>query len=123
MTVIFPRWLLHYPWSQLGSEDWKVKIRPLQCGHAWISRRLLRQYGLSPISELASSSKINFRHEYGCNSTRTLSDSLAKKTDPFPTPRVPFFFLPFLSTSETGHVWILSALAFVEVEATLSAGS
>ena len=50
-----------------------------------------------------------------------LSDSLAKKTAPFPTPKVPFFFLLFLSTSETGHVCMSSALAFVDL--TKSSGS
>jgi hypothetical protein len=51
----------------------------------------------------------------------TLSESLAKKTAPLPTPRVPFFFLPFLSISQTDQVLISSAVALVE--ATRSAGS
>jgi hypothetical protein len=42
----------------------------------------------------------------------TLSASLAKKTAPLPTPRVPFFFLPFLSNCETDQVSIGSFLAF-----------
>lgn len=56
---------------------------------------------------------------------RTLSDSLAKKTEPFPTPSVPFFFLPFLSTSDTAHVCMLSfgTLVVVCEAATRSAGS
>jgi hypothetical protein len=52
---------------------------------------------------------------------RTLSDSLAKNTAPLPTPSVPFFFLPFLSISETDQVLISSDL--ILVEATLVAGS
>lgn len=54
---------------------------------------------------------------------RTLSDSLAKYTAPLPMPRVPFFFLPFLSSSETDQVWILSALALFAVDATKASGS
>ena len=54
---------------------------------------------------------------------RTLSDSLVKKTAPLPTPRVPFFFLPFLSISEIDQVWMSSALALLDVAATRSAGS
>lgn len=61
--------------------------------------------------------------KYDCEKWRapTLSESLAKKTAPLPMPRVPFFFLPFLSISETDHVLISSAVALVE--ATRSAGS
>ncbi len=51
----------------------------------------------------------------------TLSDSLAKNNEPFPIPRVPFFFLPFLSISDTDQVLMSSAVTLVE--ATLSAGS
>jgi hypothetical protein len=36
--------------------------------------------------------------------TGVLSASDAKKSAPEPTPSVPFFFLPFLSTDATGHV-------------------
>jgi hypothetical protein len=41
---------------------------------------------------------VDFEEEY------TLSDSLAKNTVPLPTPRVPFFFFPFLSISDTAQV-------------------
>jgi hypothetical protein len=50
----------------------------------------------------------------------TLSDSLAKKIAPLPTPSVPFFFLPFLSTSETAQV--LMSSAFARVAFTRSSG-
>lgn len=53
--------------------------------------------------------------------SHTLLVSLAKNTAPFPIPKVPFIFFPFLSTSDTDHVWISSAVTFVD--ATLSAGS
>lgn len=43
----------------------------------------------------------------GCECiAHTLSDSLAKNTLPLPTPKVPFFFFPFLSTWETDQVSI-----------------
>lgn len=42
---------------------------------------------------------------------------------PLPTPSVPFFFLPFLSISETAQVLIASALTLEAVERTSSAGS
>lgn len=51
----------------------------------------------------------------------TLSESLAKKIAPLPTPNVPFFFFPFLSISETDQVLMSSAVALAE--ATRSAGS
>ena len=53
----------------------------------------------------------------------TLSASLAKNTAPLPTPRVPFFFFPFLSISETAQVLMASALTLAAVERTSSAGS
>ena len=59
----------------------------------------------------------------GEEAEHTLSDSLVKKTAPLPTPKVPFFFLPFLSISETDQVWISSALALLDAAATRSAGS
>jgi hypothetical protein len=52
-----------------------------------------------------------------------LSDSLAKNSAPFPTPRVPFFFFPFLSTSDTGQVCTWSGCAAPRDAATRSAGS
>ena len=54
---------------------------------------------------------------------QTLSDSLAKNMAPLPIPRVPFFFFPLASTSDTDHVWIESACALFEAAATRSAGS
>jgi hypothetical protein len=54
---------------------------------------------------------------------RALSASLAKNTAPLPTPSVPFFFLPFLSTSDIDQVLIASALTLEAVERTSSAGS
>ena len=55
--------------------------------------------------------------------TRALSASLAKNMAPLPMPRVPFFFLPFLSISEIAQVLMASALALEAVERTRSAGS
>ena len=52
-----------------------------------------------------------------------LSASLAKNIAPLPMPRVPFFFLPFLSISEIAQVLMVSALALEAVERTRSAGS
>jgi competence transcription factor ComK len=52
-----------------------------------------------------------------------LSDSLAKKTAPLPTPSVPFFFFPFLSISETDHVWIGSPALLPVLAATRSSGA
>jgi len=52
-----------------------------------------------------------------------LSASLAKNMAPLPTPRVPFFFFPFLSISEIAQVLMASALTLEAVERTSSAGS
>ena len=64
---------------------------------------------------------INLNHLHDFEVSRTLSASLAKNTEPLPMPSVPFFFFPFLSTSETAHVLMSSEWA--RAAATRSAGS